>query len=85
MRLYADGLNLRRSARTLGVVHQTVANWVTAHAEAVPAHPPQPDGPVETAELDELYTFVGHKKTRTAMIAYGGKDGMSILASSAAR
>ena len=64
LRLYADGMNLRRIARHLGVVHQTVANWVTAHADALPAQPPQPDGPVETAELDELYTFVGHKKTR---------------------
>jgi transposase-like protein len=63
LRLYADGLNLRRIARHLGVVHQTVANWVSAHADALPAQPPQPADPVETAELDELYTFVGHKKT----------------------
>ncbi len=62
LRLYADGLNLRRVARHLGVVHQTVANWVAAHADALPDHPPQP-ARVETAELDELYTFVGSKKT----------------------
>ncbi len=55
-------MNLRRTARQLGVVHQTVANWVVAHADALPDHPPQPDQ-VETAELDELYTFIGHKKT----------------------
>ena len=60
---YVDGGNLRRIARQCGVVHQTVANGVAAHADALPAQPPQPDGPVETAELDELYTFVGHKKT----------------------
>ena len=63
LRLYADGLNLRRIARHLGVVHQTVANWVAAHANALPAPPPQPQS-VETAELDELYTFVGRKKTQ---------------------
>jgi transposase-like protein len=63
VQLYVDGMNLRRIGRTLGVVHQTVANWVAAHADALPAQPPQPDSPVETAELDELYTFVGHKKT----------------------
>jgi len=62
LRLYADGMNLRRIARQLGVVHQTVANWVAAHADALPAQPPQPTS-VETAELDELYTFIGHKKT----------------------
>jgi len=55
-------MNLRRIARQLGVVHQTVANWVAAHADALPAQPPQPTS-VETAELDELYTFIGHKKT----------------------
>jgi len=63
VRLYVDGMNLRRVARQLGVVHQTVANWVSAHADALPDRPPQPDGPIETAELDELYTFVAHKKT----------------------
>ena len=64
IRQYVDGGNLRRIARQLGVVHQTVANWVAAHAAALPDRPPQPDGPVETAELDEIYTYVGHKKRR---------------------
>ena len=63
LRLYADGMNLRRIARQLGVVHQTVANWVAAHADTLPERPPQPAGPHEVAELDELYTFIGHKKT----------------------
>ncbi|QYO63175.1 helix-turn-helix domain-containing protein [Leptolyngbya sp. 7M] len=34
IRLYVDGMNLRRIARHLGVVHQTVANWVAAHIVA---------------------------------------------------
>ena len=63
LRLYADGMNLRRIGRTLGVVHQTVANWVAAHADALPAQPPQPASPVAVADRDELYTFVGDKKT----------------------
>ena len=62
LRLYADGMNLRRIARQLGVVHQTVANWVAAHADALPDQSPQPQR-IETAELDELYTFAGDKKT----------------------
>lgn len=60
--MYVDGSSLRWIARHLGVVHQTVANWVAAHADALPDTPAQPAA-VETAELDELYTFVGHKKT----------------------
>jgi transposase-like protein len=63
IQLYVDGMNLRRIGRTLGVVHQTVANWVAAHADALPDQPPTPSGSVETAELDELFTFVAHKKT----------------------
>jgi transposase-like protein len=58
---YVDGRNLRQMARQFGVVHQAVANWVTAHADALPAQPPQPER-VETAELDELSTYVGDKK-----------------------
>jgi len=49
-------------ALSLGVVHQTVSDWVAAYADALPDRPPQPGDSVETAELDELYTFVGHKK-----------------------
>ena len=64
IRQYVDGGNLRRLARQLGVVHQTVANWVSAHADAWPAQPPQPAGPVEVAERDEVSTFVGDKTTR---------------------
>ncbi len=64
VRMYVDGGNFRRIARTLGVVHQTVANWVTAHADALPEPPPQPARSVETAELDELFTFIARKKTK---------------------
>jgi len=64
LRLYADGMNLRRIARTLGVTHPTVANWVNARAAELPALPPQPDNAVAEHELDELFTFVGSKKAR---------------------
>ncbi len=42
LRLYVDGMNLRRIARHLGVVHQTVANSVAAHAASLPDTPPLP-------------------------------------------
>lgn len=60
-RMYVDGMGFRRIARHLGVVHQTVANWMGTAADDLPAAPQPPT--VETAELDELFTFVGSKKT----------------------
>lgn len=61
VQLYIDGGNLRRVARQLGVNHQSVANWVKAHVAQLPAAP-LPDK-VETIEMDELHTFIEHKKT----------------------
>lgn len=68
LRMYVDGTNFRRIARHLGVHHQSVINWVDAAAANLPA-PPTPkerakEPPVETLELDELYTFVSQKKSR---------------------
>ena len=64
LRLYADGMNLRRIARTVGVTHPTVANWVNALATQLPDTPPQPS--VSTVnEMDELFTFVGSKKAKS--------------------
>jgi transposase-like protein len=61
VQLYVDGQNLRRIARTLGVNHQSVANWVAAYARQVPPAPLPERSAV--SELDELFTFVGSKKT----------------------
>jgi transposase-like protein len=67
IRFYVDGMNLRRIARHLGVVHQTVANWVAAYAATLPEQPPAPpqdrQHPLPVVELDELYTFETEKKT----------------------
>jgi insertion element IS1 protein InsB len=65
VRLYVDGMNQRRIARTLGVSHQSVANWIKRHADSLPNQPPEPEvQPLEVNELDELLTFIGDKKTR---------------------
>ncbi len=40
--MYVDGMNFRRIARTLGVAHRSVINWVNAHADHLPDHPPVP-------------------------------------------
>ena len=62
--LYIDGMNFRRIARHLNVNHQTVINWVNAHAATVPCTPPFPDKKPNVVELDELFTFIGIKKTK---------------------
>jgi len=64
--MYVDGINLRRIARHLGVNHQSVANWASAHAKELPTAP-VPDK-VEKAEMDELFTFIGDKKTESTSL-----------------
>jgi len=63
LQLYVEGTNLRRIGRLLGISHQTVSNWVTAHAQTLPDAPPSPASPQVVHELDELYTCVASKKT----------------------
>ena len=63
LKLYVDGSNFRRIARHLGVHHKTVMLWVNAHAE----HLPDPTLPEhnDILEQDELFTFIGEKKTKS--------------------
>lgn len=65
VQMYVDGMNFRRIARTLGVAHRSVINWVNAHAAQVPDPPPVPADELDVNELDELFTFVGDKKTKS--------------------
>ena len=59
--MYVDGMNLRKIARHLKVHHRTVALWVVDRAETLP-NAPMPSE-VKEAEMDELFTFIGNKKT----------------------
>ena len=63
VRHYIDGSGFRRIGRQLDVSYQSVANWVKEHAESLPkaAVPHQ----VKTAEFDEIFTFIGDKKTES--------------------
>lgn len=63
IQMYVDGINLRRIGRHLGLHHRTVSLWVKAYAEELPSAPVPNE--VEVAELDELFTFIGEKKTRS--------------------
>lgn len=64
IRLALDGNSQRQAARHVGVSHGTVANWIKAYVDSLPDELPGPDKPVEVAEQDELFTFVGRKKTK---------------------
>jgi transposase-like protein len=59
--MYLDGINFRRIGRILGVHHTSVMNWVNAYAECV-GRAPVPES-AEVVEMDELYTYIGSKKT----------------------
>lgn len=66
IKMYIDGSGLRRTGRQLGVHHQTVANWTQAHAENLPETPVPAE--VKIAEFDELYTYIGDKKTESILL-----------------
>jgi transposase-like protein len=64
IKLYVDGQNYRRIARQIGVSYQSVINWCNAYSARLPQQAPQP-AHVTTIEMDELFTFVGSKKTKS--------------------
>jgi transposase-like protein len=61
VKMSVDGINYRRIGRLLGVDHKTVMHWVKAYTDQLPEASLPPD--VHNAEQDELFTFVGRKKT----------------------
>ena len=65
LKLYLEGNGFRRIGRLLGVNHQSVVNWVNAFHARLRARelPPPVPGEVSTLEMDELFTFVGAKKS----------------------
>lgn len=67
MEMYVDGNNLGRIAGHLKVAPQTVAYWVTNLAEALPKVPLPSE--LKEAEMDELFTFIGDKNTKSTVQA----------------
>ena len=61
IRMYLEGNSQRAIGRILQVSPQSVSNWVGLYVENLPAT--QKPESVHTAELDEMYTFIGNKKT----------------------
>lgn len=63
IRMYVEGSSFGSIARVLKVNPQSVANWVSQYTTKLPSAPMP--AKVKKAELDELYTFVGEKKTKS--------------------
>ena len=61
--MYVDGMNLRRIGRHLGIHHSTISLWVKAKAASLEDLPVPEE--VKEAEMDELFTFIGDKKTKS--------------------
>ena len=64
VRMYVEGNNFRRIGRLLGVNHQSVVNWVNAYQAKIQNMPTAVPSNSETIEIDELWSFVGEKKTK---------------------
>lgn len=62
IRLYLEGTNFRRPGRLLGVNHQSAVNWINTYHQSLPRGAPAVAVP-QTVELDEVFTFIGSKKT----------------------
>ncbi len=63
LRMYVEGSSQRSIARILKVSPQSVSNWINAYVTQLPPAP-VPRKPKVT-ELDELYTFLKRKKTKS--------------------
>jgi transposase-like protein len=63
IRMYVEGSSYGSIGRVLKVNPQSVANWVSTYTANLPKAP-LPEK-VKKAELDELFTFVGKKKTKS--------------------
>ena len=66
VRMYVEGINFRRIGRLLCVNHQSVVNWVNQYQAKISGRAKEKVAQTntETIEMDELWTFIGEKKTK---------------------
>ena len=62
--MYLEGMSFRGVGKVLNVHYLSVINWVNAHAATLPQQVADPT-PADTIETDELFTFIGQKKTKS--------------------
>ncbi len=59
--LYLEGLGFHSIARLLGVSHVSVLNWIRKYGNRLEEI--RNPRPAKVMELDEVHSYVGHKKT----------------------
>lgn len=66
LELYLEGLGFRSIGRFLKVSHVSVYNWIKSFGEQIEEI--KSDDEIEVIELDEMHTYIEHKKTT---VGYG--------------
>jgi transposase-like protein len=61
LKLYVNGMGFRAIERVTGVNHNSVINWVKQAEQSLPEESYEIP---ESAQVDELQTFVGSKKSK---------------------
>ena len=59
--MYLEGLGFSSIGRILRVSHVSVLHWIRKYGREIDTI--RNDKPVEVMELDDLHTYIGHKKT----------------------
>jgi transposase-like protein len=67
VKLHMDGNNQRRTARQMGVSQGSVSNWHRDYVAELTEAAEKPAELVAVGELDELFTYVGEKKTKSTL------------------
>ncbi len=62
LQLYLEGMGFRAIGRFLEVSHVAVYYWIKSFGKAVESVR-NTDGEIKVVEMDELHSYVGHKKT----------------------
>jgi transposase-like protein len=86
LQLYLEGLGFRSIGRILSVSNVSVLNWIKEFGKEVKDLQSN-DKTIEYAELDEMHSFIGNKKTTVGygllLIDLGRNSSISLLATEA--
>jgi transposase-like protein len=61
-----EGMSFRAVGRALSVNFQSVINWFNAAHDQLPHHV-EDTSPAENVEIDELFTYIGKKRSKPTL------------------